>query len=201
MRPRSHFAVHWRLFALCTLSVAATAVDARAPGHAPGGTQMGPVYGRAGWVGGPYRPGYGVGYGWRAGYPGWRYGYPGYGYRGYGYPGYGYGFGWGLGYGAGWALATAPLWGWGAAPAAVYVDPSFYPYGVAQPAYPPLTEFVEPGVQQQPPAAVPAPQTAPQVAPQSPGYWYYCTEPAGYYPYVGQCLRPWTAVQPNRVPQ
>jgi hypothetical protein len=37
---------------------------------------------------------------------------------------------------------------------------------------------------------------APQAVPQQPSYWYYCTEPAGYYPYVNTCSRPWIAVQP-----
>jgi len=41
------------------------------------------------------------------------------------------------------------------------------------------------------------PAAAPRAAPQQPGYWYYCTEPAGYYPYVQECSRPWIAVQPT----
>jgi hypothetical protein len=55
-----------------------------------------------------------------------------------------------------------------------------------------------PGVEQ---GFVEAPATAapqaPQAAPQQPGYWYYCTEPAGYYPHVDTCSRPWIAVQPT----
>ena len=47
---------------------------------------------------------------------------------------------------------------------------------------------------QQPQAEVVAPQPSRRTA----SYWYYCTEPAGYYPYVQQCARPWIAVQPQR---
>ena len=31
-------------------------------------------------------------------------------------------------------------------------------------------------------------------------YWYYCTEPAGYYPYVQNCSRNWLQVVPQNVP-
>jgi hypothetical protein len=27
-------------------------------------------------------------------------------------------------------------------------------------------------------------------------YWYYCTNPQGYYPYVQECLGSWHAVPP-----
>ena len=27
-----------------------------------------------------------------------------------------------------------------------------------------------------------------------PSYWYYCQNPAGYYPYVRQCAVPWQPV-------
>jgi len=29
------------------------------------------------------------------------------------------------------------------------------------------------------------------------GYWYYCTDPAGYYPYVQSCNQGWVAVIPQ----
>jgi len=38
---------------------------------------------------------------------------------------------------------------------------------------------------------------APQPAPQA---YYYCSEPAGYYPQVTNCSRPWTKVIPNSPP-
>ena len=160
-------------------ALAASAVEARPALAGAAAVYVGPGYG-ARWVGGPYRPW--VGPGWRYGYPGWRYGYPGWGYP---YAGYGYGFGWGLGYGAGWAVATTPAWGWPVAPAA-YVMPSWVPMGVVVEPSP----FVEP-------APLESTPPVPQAAPQQPGFWYYCTDPAGYYPYVTTCSRPWVAVQPT----
>ena len=153
-------------------------------------------YGAPGRVQGPvgvgvYRPGYGPGYG----YGGWRYGYPGYGGWRYGYPGYGYGYGFGLGlglgYGAGWAYAASP-WYWGA-PAAVYGGPGFFPYTYMAAGYPALVLGEELSFVQRPSG---------EAAPTRPAasYWYYCTEPAGYYPYVHQCTRPWIALVPQSVP-
>jgi hypothetical protein len=51
----------------------------------------------------------------------------------------------------------------------------------------------------------PVPQVVPQVvvqqpvAPEAPAasYWYYCTQPAGYYPYVQNCGQPWMRVVPQ----
>jgi len=37
-------------------------------------------------------------------------------------------------------------------------------------------------------------------APQVPGYWYYCDDPPGYYPYVEECRRPWNMVAPGDAP-
>jgi hypothetical protein len=40
-------------------------------------------------------------------------------------------------------------------------------------------------------------QQAPPVIQQTPpGYWYYCTNPQGYYPYIKQCLNSWQQVEP-----
>jgi len=33
----------------------------------------------------------------------------------------------------------------------------------------------------------------------APVYWYYCTEPAGYFPYVQSCNRAWIPVVPQSV--
>lgn len=40
------------------------------------------------------------------------------------------------------------------------------------------------------------PQLATPSAPAAPPaqYWYYCDQPAGYYPYITRCDHPWTAV-------
>jgi hypothetical protein len=39
----------------------------------------------------------------------------------------------------------------------------------------------------EPPVTVPPPSVYPQ-------FWYYCTSPAGYYPYVPQCSTAWQKV-------
>jgi len=65
-----------------------------------------------------------------------------------------------------------------------YRDPFYYPY------YPPtvITVPVTPPVYiQQPPPIV---QQYPS------GYWYYCTNPKGYYPYIQECPRGWQQVDP-----
>ena len=46
-------------------------------------------------------------------------------------------------------------------------------------------------------------QTAPYAAPSAPApsqYWYYCTDPAGYYPYVQNCTKAWMQVVPQNDP-
>ena len=37
-------------------------------------------------------------------------------------------------------------------------------------------------------------------APLVPGYWYYCDDPPGYYPYVAECRMPWHTVAPGDTP-
>jgi hypothetical protein len=68
-----------------------------------------------------------------------------------------------------------------------YRDPFYYPY---YPYYPPtvITVPVTPPVyiQQAPPAAPDYPS----------GYWYYCNNPEGYYPYIKDCPRGWQQVEP-----
>ena len=172
-----------RAFVPCALLLAVTTAEA-VPVVAGSAAYVGPVAGGR-WAGGAYHggyyrggyyPGYYPGYRPWVGWGGWRYGYPGYGY--------GWGYGWGYGYGAGLALSIGAPWGW-YGPAAAYVMPSWVPMNVAVLPSPTVEEL-----------AVEAP-AAPQAAPRQPGYWYYCTEPAGYYPYVNQCSRPWIAVEPN----
>ncbi|MBI5581448.1 MAG: hypothetical protein HY895_20030 [Deltaproteobacteria bacterium] len=59
-----------------------------------------------------------------------------------------------------------------------------------------------------PPYAYPAPMV---VVPQQPqvyvqrnqpesGYWYYCQNPQGYYPYIKSCPGGWMKVVPDTVP-
>ena len=47
----------------------------------------------------------------------------------------------------------------------------------------------------------PAPAYAPQVQPPAANnYWYYCADPAGYYPYVKNCNKTWMQVVPQTNP-
>jgi hypothetical protein len=66
-----------------------------------------------------------------------------------------------------------------------YYPPYAYPPVVTGPA-PPAT-YIEQG------SAQPAPA-------QPPGYWYYCVEPDGYYPYVKECPGGWQRVAPQPPP-
>ena len=76
-----------------------------------------------------------------------------------------------------------------------YRDPFFYGYGypyysspviVTTPATPPTY------IEQAPPAA--------QNQELPAGYWYYCQNPAGYYPYIKECQEPWQQVEPTPPP-
>lgn len=53
----------------------------------------------------------------------------------------------------------------------------------------------EPSVYIQQAPAAPAP-----VQPQTP-LWYWCSNPAGYYPHVPQCQQQWVPVDPRTLPQ
>lgn len=74
----------------------------------------------------------------------------------------------------GWWWIVAGMWYFYPAPVYPYPNP-----------YEPPVVLVE----QAPPA--PPPVAAPPAPPQ---YWYYCQNPAGYYPYVAKCRGPWQAV-------
>lgn len=88
-----------------------------------------------------------------------------------------------------------PYWwgGWGYPYYAPY--PGYYPYSVYAP-YPadyPYSAYVP----DDPPAYA---QSAPAAAPAPPVYWYYCPDPAGYFPYVQNCSKAWMTVVPPRGP-
>ena len=84
----------------------------------------------------------------------------------------------GPGWGAGWGPGWGPGW-WGPS----YYDP-YYQYYAPPPA-----------VIQQPQGYVePAPQ------PEEQSYWYFCTNPQGYYPYVKKCPKGWMKVVPPSAP-
>lgn len=75
-----------------------------------------------------------------------------------------------------------------------YSDPYFsYPrYGYAYPYYYPPAVITLPT---RPPAYI---QQTPSDSRQYPvGYWYYCTAPEGYYPYVKECPNGWRQVDPT----
>jgi hypothetical protein len=76
--------------------------------------------------------------------------------------------------GPGWGYGP----GWWGPPAVSYV---YTP--------PPVVIRQEPEVYIQQPAPQPAQQ-----------YWYYCTAPEGYYPYVKACPKGWMKVVPNPSP-
>jgi hypothetical protein len=65
-----------------------------------------------------------------------------------------------------------------------WVVPGFGWYGYDAPVYP----YPDPDAYTQVMSAIP--------------YWYYCQDPAGYYPYVTQCSGPWQPVpaQPSPAP-
>lgn len=68
----------------------------------------------------------------------------------------------------------APLWPW-------YYPPAYYyPPVIAVPAPPPPVYIEQP----RPPAAIQ-------------NYWYYCSNPEGYYPYVKECPGGWQQVAPQ----
>lgn len=69
----------------------------------------------------------------------------------------------------GWWWIVGPAWYFYPAPVYPYPDPYLPPAAVAGP----------------PQAAAPS------------QYWYYCTNPQGYYPYVPQCRVAWQAVPPS----
>jgi hypothetical protein len=83
----------------------------------------------------------------------------------------------GWGWGWGWPYYGWPYYGY------AYGYP-YYGYTAAYPVYtpasPPSATYVEKG--------------------QSSDYWYYCPDPAGYYPYVQTCNKTWMQVVPQTSP-
>lgn len=75
-----------------------------------------------------------------------------------------------------------------------YVDPfySYYRYPYASPYYYPPTVVTVPSA---PPVYI---EQSPPVAREYPsGYWYYCNNPEGYYPYIQECPDGWQQVDPT----
>ncbi|OQW74639.1 MAG: hypothetical protein BVN35_09760 [Proteobacteria bacterium ST_bin11] len=68
-----------------------------------------------------------------------------------------------------------------------------YPYYQPYPYYP--REIVT--IPVQPPVYIERERSQPQNNPLAEGYWYYCNDPAGYYPYVKECVNGWQPVEPT----
>ncbi len=150
----------------------ATTLAAAAPPPPGGGRYVAPpgrYYG-----GGAYRPYYP---GYRPGYPGWGAGYWG--------PRVGFYYG-GPGYWGGWPYAWGAGYAWPYAVGAGYAWPYAYTPLVVNPA--PATQVF---IQQESEATTPM-QPLPATS-----YWYYCTQPAGYFPYVKDCSHAWMKVVPQ----
>jgi hypothetical protein len=94
----------------------------------------------------------------------------------------------GIGIGAPWPYyGYGPYWG-----PRYYHDPFYYsPPVVIQQA---PTTYIE-RTDVQPAVPAPAPSAAP--GPNPAGFWYYCRDPAGYYPSVQSCPSPWERVAPR----
>lgn len=79
-----------------------------------------------------------------------------------------------------------------------YLGSPFYGYGYPYNGFPYYPYYAPPTivtVQSTPPVYI---QQSPPAAQQYPaGYWYYCSNPEGYYPYVKTCPNGWQQVEPT----
>jgi hypothetical protein len=75
----------------------------------------------------------------------------------------------------------------------------FFAVGIGVPLFPPYYAYPPPVVYAPPPVVYTPPPVyaAPVVVQQPTQYWYYCDNPAGYYPYVPSCPTPWRPVTPQ----
>lgn len=71
------------------------------------------------------------------------------------------------------------------------------PYYPAYPYYYPYYPREIITVPAEPPVYIERERSQPQGGPLPEGYWYYCSNPAGYYPYVNQCPGGWQQVDPT----
>ena len=163
-------------------------------GRGGGGWSGGGGHGGGGWSGGG-GGWHGGGSGWHGGGSGWHGG--GSGWHGGGWRGGWHGGGWRGGcWGCGWwwggaaVIATSPWWGWPYWWNAPYWGAT-YPVATTYTTYDPIVYVEQSQGVQSPPA------NAPSVPSGSPVTWFYCTSPAGYYPYVQSCSKPWMRVVPD----
>ena len=140
-----------------------------------GGGWNGGSWHGGGWNGGSWHGGGWQGGGWNGG--GWHGGSP-WVWRG-GYWGGGGNWGWSGGWwgpNVGLVFGLPAFWGW------PFFDLAWSTPSVAFVSQDPALTLI-------PSPAAPAPVT----------FWYYCTEPAGYFPYVQSCSRAWIPVLPQSV--
>jgi len=113
--------------------------------------------------------------------------------RGGGHGGGHYGGGWGGHYGGGYGHGGH----YGHSSFGLYFGAPFYSYPYYR--YPYQYPYYYP------PAVVTVPSAPPVYIQQSPpatrqypaGYWYYCNNPEGYYPYIKECPDGWQQVEPT----
>jgi len=80
-----------------------------------------------------------------------------------------------------------------------YFPPTYYhPY--YSPGYPPAVIVQSPPVVESPPVYIEQGNAAPPAVSQPDNYWYYCSSPQGYYPYIKECPAGWERVQPQTPP-
>lgn len=91
-------------------------------------------------------------------------------------------------------VLTACLIAAGVSAAAPAEARGFVSVGIGVPLFPPYYAYPPPPVVYAPPVMYAAP---PIVISQPQQYWYYCDNPAGYYPQVPQCPTPWRPVAPQ----
>jgi hypothetical protein len=162
---------------LCSAVLALSSLDASAQrgGGGGGGRPSGGGGGHS-QGGGGHSGGYHSGGGHGGSYQGGHY-HGGY-YRGGHYGGWYGGAYWGWPWYAAW---PGYYWGYG------YPYYGYYGAYASYPAYEPAPSvYVEPGPSGGAISAAPAPRVL----------WYYCNDPAGYYPYVQECNSPWVKVLP-----
>jgi len=92
-------------------------------------------------------------------------------------------------------LAASEAFAWGRARVGIFVGgPYWGPYWGPSYYYPPPYYYY-------PPAPAPQPQEyIERIDPSEQGYWYYCEQGKGYYPYVKECAAGWKRVSPTPAP-
>lgn len=102
---------------------------------------------------------------------------------------------WGGAWGGTWWGPWGPGWGspwvgaWGSPWAGAWGSPWV---GTAWPAV-----VSAPVVVAQPPQTIVIQQPSVPASEPAPSFWYYCTQPPGYFPYVQACEKPWMKAVPQ----